>query len=249
MNNKIIYFTSRLLILLIISFIFFSNQILADEKFFYKWIDEKGVTHVTDNPGDIPQKHRNKIVKYKKKETSSKSKIQSYFKNAVKTISKYKYFFFGLFLILALSVLIKKISKKIRTYSLKRNTDSLAKTVEKSRIKEMSDDEFKTKSKEILIKSGYKLETKDSSFITRTNFIAERKGKKHAVHISTNINDISKALITEMEGEKEKFDCYGSIIVAKTLFDSSAIDLAKKTNCKLIDENAIAKAIVRKSGI
>lgn len=249
MKKNIFFATSKFLLILIVFIFFSNNQILANEELFYKWKDENGVIHVTDNPNNIPLKHRDKIIKYEKKQASTKSRINNYLKKTLKIIVAYKYYLLGVALIIFVYFLIKRILNRIKIYSLKRKSNSSENLIKKSGINEMSEDEFKTTVKKVLINSGYKLEDIDAPFITTTNLIGEKKGKKYAVYISTNINQISKNQINEVEIEKQKYGCVSSIIISRSGFDCSAYNFAKRKNCKLIDLISIAKAMVKKTTI
>ncbi len=249
MNNKLPYIDCRLIFILIV-FIFFSNSIaLAEKQFFYKWKDDKGTTHVTDNKDNVPQKFRNKVVKYEKKEGLEKQGIKTYYDKGQKLVLKYKYFLLGLLLIVSTLILLIKVFRKTKELNLKRKTISTEKIIKNSGIENMGADEFKDNVKEILIRSGYKLAQIDAPFKTFSDFIGEKKGKKYTVLISTALNEISKNQISDLESERDKYGCDGSIAIAKSGFDNSAASFAKENGCKIIDRKTIAKAILGKSQI
>lgn len=248
MNFKQLTHNTNKLLFLLFIFIFYSTAFApAEEQFFYKWKDEKGVTYVTDNPENVPQKFQDETIKYEKKETSTKSVIKSYYSKSRDFAYSYRYLLLGLFILLAFYIFLKRFLRTVKKYSIKRKQNLYKKTINESGIREMSTDEFKESVKEVLLRSGYKLEQIDAPFKTFADFIAEKKRKKYAVLICTAINEISKNQITDIESEKSRYNCDRSIAISRSGFDSDTIDFAKKNNCRLIDENAIAKAIVRKS--
>ncbi|MGH7884990.1 MAG: restriction endonuclease [Thermodesulfobacteriota bacterium] len=218
----------------------------ASGNHYYRWKDDKGVTHITDNPDDVPVKFRKEIIQYEKKDTSVKSKIADSYNKSLKIIQQYKFYIIGSILFILLLIIIKKIINKASLFISKNSQKRLERLVNKSGIAEMSEINFKNHVKELLIKSGYKLELIESPFDTASDFIALKNRKKYTVLISTNINDVSEITINYIESETEKYGCNGSIIISKSYFDEAAFKLAKKINCRLINRNEVAKAIVKK---
>jgi len=51
----------RISLIIIAGLLFFSTLALGQEV--YKWVDEKGTVHFTDDPGQIPEKYRDQIQK------------------------------------------------------------------------------------------------------------------------------------------------------------------------------------------
>lgn len=237
------------LVVLFFIILFSAGNTLAAEKYYYRWVDDKGVTHVTDRLDDVPQKHRSDLQQYEKKDNTIFSKFKNYYPDGLNTAFKYKYYIIGLLSFIFLLVLVQRAYKKIKMYFARKKAEYTQRTVLKSGIKKMSDDEFKNSAKSSLLRSGFELKPIDSDFNTLCNFIAVKKRKKFAVHISTDLNAISEIKIKNIEIERLNYECEGSIVIANTKFDDEAINFSKTINCKLIDEAHIAKALVNNGKI
>lgn len=245
MTSKITNETGLKIILLTALICFFAESIPAAEKYYYRWVDENGVTHVTNNPESIPQQHRTVLNRYELKENSSFSKWDDYYSYGLQIVKKYWQYILVFAGILFFLFLSGKTYQKIKFYLLGRRSALSGKLVEASGIKQMEDYEFKNKVKNRLVSSGYELKAIESDFNTISNFIAVRNRKKYAVHISTDLNEISEMKIKNIEAERNNYGCDGFIVIANTTFDKDAKEFARTTNCKLIDEAGIAESILK----
>lgn len=224
----------------------FANGLAFADEYYYSWKDKEGTTHVTDDLNEVPAEYKNSSRKYKKNNKNYKKIVINYAEIAKNSFPQYKLHIFSILGLIILFLLYKLFNNKIRNNLLTNKITSNEKLILRSGIGQMTAHQFKLKVSELLKDNGYRLDDSIVEYNPVVDYIAEKNGKNHAVSINLNSNSIPRIIVTELEVEKDKYDCKYSMIIARTTFDEEALSYAKKVNCKLYDIYNIAKILLKK---
>ncbi|MGH7889745.1 MAG: restriction endonuclease, partial [Thermodesulfobacteriota bacterium] len=225
------------LILIIIYLILLASSVAFAARI-YKWVDEDGVVHVTDNPETIPEKHRHGI-----EEPGTESKIDKLLAK-LKEVWKKSDSQKNLIGIVIAGFVFILICHKILIYTkLKFQERKRAKrdrALQLSGIDKMNPEEFRNYVCNLLDRQGFKVEIPDGAFNLGVDFIAQKKNAKYAVQLKKQQSTVSSLAISDIEREKHRYDCKTTMVITDNYFAEDAIRLAGSKECELIDRDAIA---------
>lgn len=215
---------------------------LADAKTYYTWVDEKGVTHITEFKDEIPKNRLRTVKTFESKGRFDFLTTGYYYVKS--NIHKFlKYIVFILIGIVALFIL-RKVLKSIR---LRKNQESLEKRnreIEDSRISSLSSYQLKLKVSEVLENMGYKLSTPNAQFEGLIDYIGFRDGEKVAICLHESENLVSKNVVSEIDRERHKHSCNKSMIICRTYFEEDVTEFAKQIDCELIDKEKLSNLLL-----
>ena len=244
-------FLNLIIFLLLLVFSMTTINIFQSRSFasnnFYTWEDDKGITHITENPDEIPKKYKSTAKKYNK----SKLNIRNKFNDLTNYISINNKIIIYLAAILIFLFLFTKILPRavttIRNKISKSQNIKIERAFLRSGIENLDKTAFKSKVMEILAANGFEIFKLDSQVASSIDCIVLKKNKKIAVSINNNKNIISKVFVNEIEKDKQKHHCNHSMLVSSNYFDNEAHEYAKIANCKLIDRTELGKMILKLS--
>ena len=226
-----------------ILFLFISNVPGISENY-YKWVDEQGVTHVTDNPQKIPPRYRSNHEVVKEKETG----FQAYKKNLKKQINNNKTtIIYALTAIIGL-IIISRLLKKMRSGSSAGKRSRFDEAMKKSGIDLMSIPQFRDFTRNLLIRRGYKITEMKSDLDLGIDYIAEKSGKSYLVKVISDSITTSHTLLNDLMRDTTRYGCDKVLVITKNFFSDDAIKYSKSSPCDLIDRNELGKWI-KESGI
>ncbi len=204
----------------------------------YKWVDENGVVHVTDNAETIPKKHRDsiKILIPENKGYDRLAKIKELwnFSSSEKSL-----LFVGV-AILAIVLLSYNILPIARSRLKQRKSLKRVEALKLSGIDKMNPDEFKNYICELLDRRGFNVETPDGAFNLGVDLIAQKKNVKYAVQLKKQPSAVSTLAIIDIEREKHRYDCKATMVITDNYFTEDAIQSANSNRCEIIDRETLA---------
>lgn len=240
MNKK----NSFILLILFIPFLFLSETSFS--KTYYTWVDKYGVTHITENPEEIPRDRTGTIKKFE-----SKGKF-SFIEQNIRYLKANRHIFIKYLIYLIAAVVFFLVLKKIyRNIRAKRNLNRIKSRIEyinKSGVETLTAENMKDRVHLLLTIEGYKLAIPDSQFNTVVDYIGEKGGKRIAISINSSENLVSKMVINDLDREKYRYDCDKSMFICRTYFEEDVPEFAKQVECELIDKDRLSKMLI-KSGI
>ena len=224
----------------IILFFFLLYCTTLQSKEVYKWRDQDGVIHITDNADEIPEKYRKNSEIIKLEDRGIKTNIIKY----ISTLKNYK----ELIVLFLSSIVIFFLFYKIYTFTRKKIEENYEKKrqdiLKQRNVDEMDKNTFKKFIMHILEKSGYKIQIVSTPLDFGIDFIALRNFDQYAVRTINNTkNQISRITVMDINREKHRFDCNKSMVVSNSYFDDQAIELAKDVDCEIIDRDKLSKLI------
>ena len=78
--------------------------------------------------------------------------------------------------------------------------------------------------------NGYKVsETNFQHFNPGIDFIAEKKGSRYYVELTSEYDLVPRLAVSDAEREKHRYNCNKVILITKSFFDEEAIELSKST--------------------
>ncbi len=224
-------------ILIIIYLILLTSSVVFAARI-YKWVDEDGVVHVTDNPETIPEKHRHGI-----KEPGTEGKIDKLLAKLKEVWNKSDSQKNLIGIVIAGFVFIL-ICHKILIYtklkSQKRKRAKRDRVLQLSGIDKMNLDEFKNYVCNLLDRRGFKIEAPDGDFNLGVDFIAQKKNVKYAVQLKKQPSTVSSLAISDIEREKHRYGCNASMVISDNYFTEDAIQSASSKGCELVDRETLA---------
>ena len=218
-------------------------------KEFYKWIDENGVVHVTDNIEHVPEKYRpGADIEKNNNKIGIKEAIEKYIRYPTEHIREFAIFTGFVIFLITLYFTTLKFKKIILNKLVLIKSDKSEKLVLSSGISELNPEKLKKAVNEILKEDGYKISAESGSF-SFTDFIVTRGGEKMAVIINDSLNPVSRRLLNDVNIEANRLGCTGSIIFTRNTFESDAQEYAKEINCILVNKYLLARMIIRYSAL
>ena len=203
----------------------------------YRWTDAQGVIHAVDDPGKIPPEYRQSAKKIDTEDrdftAGAKNLLIKVTKNSLVTLAV---------LTIIILILFKLLSYFNRRRK-KRKWNKILEFYEHSGVMKMDTADFKNCAIELLKQRGYEIATLSGCVSPVTDFIAEKGNSKYAVHVNTNENNVSTIIVNEIDREKARFDCDGSIIITRQFCDDQARKLGQTVGCTLVDRDILASWI------
>jgi len=206
----------------------------------YKWRDQDGVIHITENADEIPEKYRKNSEIIELEDRGIKTNIIKH----IATLKNYK----ELIVLFLSAIVIFFLFYKIYTFTRKKIEENYEKkrqdTLKQRNVDEMDRNTFKKFIMQVLEKSGYKIQIVSTPLDFGIDFIASRNFDHYAVRTINNIkNEISRITVMDINREKHRFDSNKSMVVSNSYFDDQAIELAKDVDCEIIDRDKLSKLI------
>lgn len=207
----------------------------------YKWVDEKGVTHVTDDPEKVPEVYMGSVkeVTPENKLDNLVIKIEDIWKDVKGEKVKIAAGIAGLIIITALYKLLRRT--KLRTNEKKREKHLQA--VEQSGIDVLDLAQYQKYIGALLTRQGFNLRTPEGSFNLGVDLIAEKDKSRYAVQIKRQASPISGAIVNDLEREKHRYGCDRSMIISNNYFTDDAVERAGPSGCTLIDREKLGEWI------
>lgn len=202
----------------------------------YRWTDEEGVIHAVDDPGKVPPEYRQsaKII------DTGDGDFTAEAKNLLINVTQNSPIVLTALTILILLLILIKSTGYLSRRRKKRKRDIIFEFYEHSGVERMDNADFKSYAIELLKQRGYKIATLTDGVNPVTDFIAEKGDLKYAVHVNTNENNVSRIIVNEIDREKARFGCDGSIVITRQLCDDQARKLGLAVGCTLIDRDTLA---------
>ena len=209
----------------------------------YKWVDEKGITHVTDDPKKVPEEHKGSVRKLAPEDKLDQltSKIEDVWKDVKNEKVKIAVGIAGLIIITASYKLLRHT--KLRTNDKKR--EKHLKALEQSGIDLLDLAQFQKHIGALLTRQGFNLRTPEGSFNLGVDLIAEREKNRYAVQIKRQATPISGAIVNDLEREKHRYGCDRSMIISNNYFTDDALERARSSGCALIDREKLGEWILQ----
>jgi len=206
---------------------------------YYKWVDDQGVTHVTDNPNKVPKQYRSSTTIIKEKETG----FTAYYKKYLKTIKNNKNLIFILLAILVSIYLLNKLIKLLRKKSELNRRNKFDEVLKKSGIDTMTIPQFKEYSKNLLSTAGFKIRGLESDLDFGVDFIADKGTSSYLVKVISNTVSTSRTVVNDVLRDTSKYGCDKAMLISKNFFSEDAIGLSKSSPCELIDRQTIGEMV------
>lgn len=214
---------------------------------FYKWIDENGVVHVTDDIGNVPEKYKAYVEKEKTRNNSEiTDTIKRYLKKPLDDIREtiiYSLLISFLIILYFTGRMLKKAVYKVFTNIKVKNNERL---VNSSGISELNLLSLRKIIREILVEDGYRL-SEDTGIYSFCDFVVTRGKEKLAVVVNENLNPVSRILLNDIVIESRRLGCTGSIFFTTNTFEPDVRKYAKDLNCITVDKYSLARMIKRHS--
>lgn len=206
---------------------------------YYKWVDDQGVTHVTDNPQKIPPQYRSNHEVLKEKETGFKA----FKKNLQKLLNNNKTrIIYALTGIIGL-IIISRLLKKMRSGSSAGKSGKFDEAMKKSGIDLMTIPQFKDFIKDLLFTRGFKIREMKSDLDFGIDYIAEKSGSSYLVKVISDSITTSHTILNDLMRDTTKYGCDKVLVITKNFFSEDAIQFSKSSPCDLIDRSELGKWI------
>ena len=228
---------------LFIMVLFLSQHTVFGENY-YKWVDNNGVTHVTDNPQKIPPQYRSNLEIVKEKETGFKAKWKKIQKEINRNKTLVIYVLSGIFGLYFLNKLLKKLRSKSSEYH-KVKFDEVLK---KSGIDLMTIPQFRNFTKNILSTRGFKIREMQSDLDFGIDYIAEKSNSNYLVKVISDSIMTSRTLLHDLMRDTTRYGCDKALVITKSYFTDDAIEFSRSSPCELIDRNKLGTWI-KESGL
>lgn len=226
------------IIILITSILGISASFVIAENY-YKWTDEDGVIHVTDNPEKVPPRFRTTTKVVKEKETGKEAAIKKYKKLLRNNKQTLIYGAAGLFGLLLLYKLINSLRNNADTSAASKYNEYLR----KSGIDTMNIPQFKSYIKNVLSVKGYSVKEFEGDLDFGVDFIAEKKDVVYLVKVISDSMSTSKMVVNDVLRDTVKYGCNRALLISKNFFDEDAQKFANSSPSELIDRNGLGKWI------
>jgi HJR/Mrr/RecB family endonuclease len=209
----------------------------------YKWVDEKGVTHVTDDPEKVPEEYIGSVKELtpQNKLDNLVIKIEDIWKDAKGEKVKIAVGIAGLIIITALYKLLRRT--KLITNEKKR--EKHLKALDQSGIDVLDLAQYQKYIRALLTRQGFNLRTPEGSFNLGVDLIAEKDKSRYAVQIKRQTTPISGAIVNDLEREKHRYGCDRSMIISNNYFTDDAVERAGSSGCTLIDRKKLGEWILQ----
>lgn len=229
---------TRILIVLII---IYSSTCPALGVDVYRWTDAQGVIHAVDDPDKVPPEYRQsaKIIDTEDRDFTAEAKnlLIKVTKNSLLTLAV-----LTIITLIFLLILFKFLSYLNRRRK-KREWKNIFEFYEHSGVEKMGTADYKIFAIELLKQRGYEIAMLTGCVNPVTDFIAEKGHLKYAVHVNDNENNVSTIIVNEIDREKARFECNGSIIITRQFCDDQARELGQAVGCTLVDRDSLARWI------
>ncbi len=209
----------------------------------YKWVDENGVTHVTDDPEKVPEEHKGSAKKLAPQDKLDKLtiKIEGIW-NDIKTEKvKIAVGIAGLIIITALYKLLRRAKLRINEKKREKHLQAL----EQSGIDLLDLAQYQKYIGALLTRQGFNLRTPEGSFNLGVDLAAEKDKCKYAVQIKRQTTPTSGAIVNDLEREKHRYGCDRSMIISNNYFTDDAVERAGSSGCELIDREKLGDWILQ----
>lgn len=103
--------------------------------------------------------------------------------------------------------------------------------------KAMRSQEFEEFLREVFLAIGYEAETTKVTGDQGVDLLIKDGARKIAVQVKGYVNSVSNSAVQEAYAGMGYYRCHACVVIANSLFTASAIELANRLNCTLIDEN------------
>ncbi len=210
----------------------------------YKWIDKDGVINVTNDPKKIPPEYREVAEEWNSKDSGDKTIVKEIReekgskKEGGKEISFKKFVvpvIIALVIILLVYVAIYKYKKKVKERRLR--------ALELSNIDSMQKTEFEDYISRLLAHRGFKVEGTKDPVDLGVDVIAQKNDLKYAVQVKQDAGLVPRLTVSDTVAGKYHYDCNTAMVVTNSYFAEDAIELARSTECELVDRNTLAEWI------
>ncbi len=243
MGKKGPLYNCVLIIFVLLSCLFLSHS-YADAKEYYKWKDDKGTTHVTDEKDRVPEEYRSGTKTYGNDYGSAIGEraeiIITYVGDHKLSVSMSLVI---LILMLLIYMLLFSSSQYLVIYfnRLRRYSDERL----SGNIGEIRTDrgELRTLVRCYLENKGYVVSDEHNTY-GMFDFIVRKGRREIAVSVNNNLNPISKKYLSDLYNESTRLGIKETAVYTTGQFETDARDYAKRMNCSLYDKNFMAKIFI-----
>lgn len=234
-------FSVDLLVTLMLLTIFTFAESTAKE--YYKWEDDKGTIHITDEKDRIPGEHVESAEIYKRDGGQRLSDSLHYYLNYI--IHRWVSITLaaGILLLSVLCYMCLHIAAdRIRHYIFRYDSFRNENLLNESGVVNMDLPKVREYIKSHYKQNGYEISCEDK-YPGRIDFIATKGKDSIGVNVNNNMNPVSGIYLNEINSEKLRLGIKSSAIFATGTFEDDTYSHAKSARCYLYDKYAVAKIV------
>lgn len=234
-------FSVHLLVILTLFAIFTFIESTAKE--YYKWEDDKGTIHITDDKDRIPGEHIETTEIYKEDGGQRLSGSPEYYLNYI--IHRW------VTITLAAAVLLLSVlcyiflyitADRIRLYIFRYSTSRNEKLLNESGVADMNLTEIVEYIKSYYKKKGYEISS-EGEYPGSIDFIATKGKDSIGVNVNNNINPVSVIYLNGINSERARLGIKSSAIFTTGTFEDDTYLHSGSAGCYLYDKYAVAKIV------
>jgi len=212
----------------------------------YKWVDKDGVINVTNDPEKIPPEYREVVEEWNpNKDVSNKPTVKEIGKEKSSKKEGREEISFKKVLVPVIIALIIALLVYIAIYEYKKKEkERRLRALKSSNIDNMDGIEFEDYVSRLLAHRGFKVEVTKDSVALGIDVIAQKNDLRYAVQVKQHVGLVPKLAVSDAVSGKYHYGCNAAIVVTNSYFTEGAIELARSTECELIDRDTLAEWII-----
>lgn len=215
----------------------------ADGKEYYKWTDDKGTTHVTDNRDHIPESFEESAEIY---EDNFESSFSDHLNIIVTYIKEHSFSVFLSLLLLNFALLLYLLLfgfAEYVAYKFNRSFKALGNRASGNDDEIfMRIDDLRNIIRQYLENKGYEVYS-DNEPYGIFDFVVRKGRREIGVNVNNNINPVSRTYLNELYNECTRLGIEESAVYTTSIFENDVEDYARRINCSLYDSKFIAKIL------